>query len=187
MEPSRFSRDGLLPPSRPLPPNGTPRIKVRDRGFRDITWTLGSSLQLGYVVPTIIACRPSASLVTSVPLPGSAGYRAGLWHSCLATRPSGLSLLYCPGLPPSVSAGGFGMCLPQFFHTNTGHHEKVGTTWPPRHSRKSASRGVPNFGDLSVRSRYGPPGCSLSGLIWTRESCPPGAFTSGLPAIGSPQ
>jgi len=58
MEPSRFSRDGLLPPSRPLPPNGTPRIKVRDRGFRDITWTLGSSLQLGYVVPTILACRP---------------------------------------------------------------------------------------------------------------------------------
>ena len=86
------------------------------------------------------------------------------------------------------SAGGFGMCLPQFFHTNTGHHEKVGTTWPPRHSRKSASRGVPNFGDLSVRSRYGPPGCSLPGLIWTRENpCPPGAFTSGLPTIGSPQ
>jgi hypothetical protein len=61
------------------------------------------------------------------------------------------------------------MCLPQFFHIDTGHHEKVGTTWPLQQSRKSASRGVPDFGVLFVRSRYGPPGCSLSGLIRTRK------------------
>ena len=34
------------------------RIKVRDRGVSDFTWALGSSLMLGYVVPTVIACRP---------------------------------------------------------------------------------------------------------------------------------
>jgi hypothetical protein len=61
------------------------------------------------------------------------------------------------------------MCIPQYFHTDTGHLEKMGTTWPLQHSRKSVSRGVPNFGDLSVRSRYGPPGCSLPELIQTRK------------------
>lgn len=127
---------------------------------------------------------PSASLAASVPLPGDTGYKDGLSP---VTRPSGLSLLYSSGLPPSVSAGRFDMCLPQFFHTDTGHHEKVGTTWPLQQSRKSASRGVPDFGDLFVRSRYGPPDCSLSGLIRTEKSCPPRTFTSGLPATGSPQ
>ncbi len=62
------------------------------------------------------------------------------------------------------------MCMPQFFHTDAGHHGNVGTTWPLQHPRKSASRGFPDFGDLFVRSRYGPPGCSLPGLIWTRTT-----------------
>ena len=160
----------MLPPSKTASAKRHPRIRVRDRGLSDLTWALGSSLQLGYVVPTIIACRPHPpvwsppSHFPAVPviepvfgtlLPGHQTFRA---FPAVLSRIAAFS-----------SAGGFGMCLPQFFHTNTGHHEKVGTTWPPRHSRKSASRGVPNFGDLSVRSRYGPPGCSLPGLIWTRK------------------
>jgi hypothetical protein len=64
------------------------------------------------------------------------------------------------------------MCLSQFFHTDTGHRGKVGTTWHLQQSRNSALRGDSNFDDLSVRSRYGPPGCSLPGLIQTRQTLP---------------
>jgi len=45
----------------------------------------------------------------------------------------------------------------------------VGTTWHLLQSRNSALRGDSNFDDLSVRSRYGPPDCSLPGLIRTRN------------------
>ena len=146
MEPSRLKRNSLLPPSKTASAKRHARIDVRDRGFSEFTWTLGSSLMLGYVVPTVIACRPHPpvwlppSHFPAMPVIGP------VFGFCLATRPSGLSLLYSPGLPPSVSAGRFEMCLPQYFHPDTGHHEKMGTTWPLRHSHKSASRGVPNFG-----------------------------------------
>src|SRR5262249_29766975 len=48
----------------------------------------------------------------------------------------------------------------------------------------------PNVDGSSVRSRYGPPGCSPPGLIRPRTRgvpSPPEACTSGLPALKSPQ
>ena len=153
----------------------------------DLTWALGSSLQLGYVVPTILAWRPHPpvwwppSHFPAVPVIAIVFGIQG--PSCLVTRPSGLSLLYSPGLPPSAYAGRFGMCSLQFFHTDTGHHEKVGTTWHLQRSRKSASCGDSHFGVLFVRSRYGPPGCLLPVLIRT-DTVSPLPRLARLPRFG---
>ncbi len=48
----------MLPPSKTASAKRNSRIRVRDRDSRGFTWALGSSLLLGYVVPTVIACRP---------------------------------------------------------------------------------------------------------------------------------
>ena len=113
----------------------------------------------------------SASLQTSVPFPLS-GYRNGLCHSRV--------ILTDPQTFPAFSAHlsriaafsppGASLCaLPSSFHKDYSHH------LAPYGGLATPTWGY--FGAYSVRSRYGPPGCS-----------PPykKAFTSELSAIRSP-
>ena len=69
---------------------------------------------MGYVVPPLIAWRPHPPVCTAPPhFPAAPVIDAVLGiqgSSCLPHRPSGLSPLYCPGLPPSASAGSPDTC-----------------------------------------------------------------------------
>jgi hypothetical protein len=117
-----------------------------DRGLSGTTWAQRSSLQRGCVVPFFIAWRPhppvwrppthfpAALVIESV-----FGIRGS---SCLASTPSGLSLLDSPGLPPSASAGSL-VRAPQFFRTSIGHRVEERNPWQLQTSRKSASCGDP--------------------------------------------
>ena len=60
MEPARSALAERFAPvfEHRLRQNGTPASEYGTPGLRDFTWALGSSLGLGYVVPTVIACRP---------------------------------------------------------------------------------------------------------------------------------
>ena len=147
---------------------------------------------MGYVVPTITAWRPHPpvwpppSHFPATPVIGAV-FGISAW-------PPDLPGFHCCALqdcrlqfPPGDSVCAY----PSSSILTVAIVEK----WEPlgisNNPANSASRGDSNFDDLSVRSRYGPPDCLLSGLIRTREiifsSCPPGTFTSGLPATGSPQ
>ncbi len=64
----------------------------------------------GYVVPDFLAYRPHPPVRrTPGHFPASAGYRPRsltfIGSSCLSSSPSGLSLLFSPGLPPSIRRG----------------------------------------------------------------------------------
>ena len=48
--------------------------------------------------------------------------------SCLSSSPSGLSLLHCPGLPPSACAGS-PLRASQFFRNGTGHRVEATNPW----------------------------------------------------------
>ena len=90
--------------------------------------------------------------------------------SCLLPRPSGLSLLYFPELPPSASAGSSNTCasvLP-YRHWPSGRYGKPLAT--PRCPRISFMR-AQYFGVSFVRSRYGPPGCSPPALTRPERLC----------------
>ena len=176
--PARHYRNGLLLSSKTAFAKRHSRIRVRNRGFRDFAWALGSSLRLGYVVPAVIACRPHPpvwpppSNFPAMPVIGTVFGFSAFLHFCRAARPSGLSLLCSSGLPSSVSAGRFSSAYPSssiLTMTIMGKWEPLGISNNPA---TQPSRGDSNFDDLSVRSRYGPPDCSLPGLIRTEKSLP---------------
>ena len=110
--------------------------------------------------------------------------------SCLLPTPSGLSLLYFPGLPPSASAGSPDTCTPVLPHRH----------WPSDKGEKSLA--TPNarsnqlhaelaFDDWFVRFRYGPPVCSPHRADQTcGAQCPlglPRLLRPGFQATGSPR
>jgi hypothetical protein len=132
----------------------------------------------------------SASLETSATFPNMVGYSTSLWHS----------RTFLPGLHTfrtftavlsRIAAFSIrresGTCTPilPYQHWPSGRGKKP--LAPPTFPQISCARG-PNFDDLSVRSRYGPPGCSPSGLI--RPSHPGSAclrlLHPGFQASGHP-
>src|SRR4029453_1945370 len=60
----------------------------------------------------------------------------------LVSTPSGLSLLYSPGLPPAASAGSL-VRAPPFFRTSAGPRVEGRNPWQPPTPPQSAPRGDP--------------------------------------------
>ena len=143
------------------------RLNVRCPGFNAATCAQRSSLRVGCVVPPLIAWRPHPPVWTAPPHFPAAPVIATVFgiqgSSCLPPRPSGLSLLYFPGLPPSASAGSPDTCasvLP-YQHWPSGRGKIPLTT--PITPQISFVRDA-DFDGSFVRSRYGPPGCSPPAL-----------------------
>ena len=145
-----------------------------------------SSLRVGCVVPPLIAWRPHPPVwatplhFPAVPVIDAIFDIQG--PSCLPPTPSGLSLLHCPVLPPSASAGNSDACASVLPH----RHWPSGRRWKPlavptvRSNQLHAAR---DFDVWFVRFRYGPAGCSPPGLTRPERLCVPSAseaFTSGL-------
>ena len=101
--------------------------------------------------------------------------------SCPTSTPSGLSLLYCPGLPPSIRRVTRCVRFSVPSALGSGHRIQATPLAAPITPQISSMRG-PIFGASSVRFRYGPPVCSPPELTGPagRPCKPPGAFTSGL-------
>ena len=100
--------------------------------------------------------------------------------SCLPPRPSGLSLLYFPGLPPSASAGSPNTCASVLPHRHwpSGRRQKpLATPIAPQISFVRAD----DFDGSFVRSRYGPPGCSPPALTRPERLCVLSAGWSSSP------
>jgi hypothetical protein len=106
--------------------------------------------------------------------------------SCPVVRPSGLSLLNSPELPSWNSTVKLDVCSPQSFHVNNGHRVEPGNPWRSQHSAPTSFM----RDSISVVRRF----AFATALL---VACPPvlaqpgyfrptGAFTSGLPAFGSP-
>jgi hypothetical protein len=106
--------------------------------------------------------------------------------SCLVSTPSGLLLLYSPGLPPSASAGSL-VRAPPFFRTSAGHRVEGRNPWHLQCSRNQLRAGT-QFRRL-VRSLSLRPSWLLAS--WADQTEPwlslPKASTSGLPALKSPR
>ncbi len=120
----------------------------------------------------------SASLETSDAFPSRAGYSTSLWHSRILLPGLHTFRTSAPVLSRIAAFSfrrEFGTCAPILPYQR----------WPSGRGKKplaspmlpqiSFTRG-PNFDGLSVRFRYGPPGCSPPGLI--RPRTPP------QPALG---
>ena len=115
---------------------------------------------MGYVVPPLIAWRPHPPVWGTPPhfpaLPVIDTVFGIQGSSCLLPTPSGLSLLYFPGLPPSASAGSPDTCasvLP-YRHWPSGNRDKPLATPKTRSNQLHAGTA---FDDWFVRFRYGPP------------------------------
>ncbi len=126
-------RTSLLTPSKPPLSNGNSRLDVRGRGFNGSTWAQRSSLRSGYVVPPFNAWRPHPP-VWFPPVHFPAELVIGpvfdiQGSSCLVARPSELSLLNSPGLPPSTFAGRSDVCKLPFFHAGAGHRIEGKNSW----------------------------------------------------------
>ncbi len=95
---------------------GHSRLKVRDLGFHRATRAQRSSLRRGYSVPALNAWRPHPPVwFPPTHFPARLVIRPVFdiqGSSCPVTRPSELSLLGFPGLPPSTSAGSPMRALP---------------------------------------------------------------------------
>ena len=99
---------------------------------------------------------------SSASLPGSTGYRRGLWHSRVilpASTPSGLSPLYFPGLPPSASAGSPDSCTPVHPYRHWPSDQGAMSLATPS-ARSNQLHAELAFDDWFVRFRHGPPVCS---------------------------
>ena len=141
---------------------------------------------MGCVVPPLIAWRPHPPVWKAPPhFPVSPVIDAvfGIQgSSCLPPRPSGLSLLYFPGLPPSASAGSPDTCASVLPHRH----------WPSgRSDRPLAAPRCPQISFMRVwlsatRSFAFATAllvARLAGLTRPEGSTsprPPEAFTSGL-------
>jgi hypothetical protein len=203
-----FRHDG--PPLSPIPdiPAAshafTPAFETRARlpGSPPLCadlWRCASHLSPEVLAPEGLCCpflprlvTSSASLETSASLPSMAGYSGGLWHSRVLLP--GLHTFRTSATVLSrIAAFSFrresGTCTPILPYQR----------WPSGRGKKPLATPMlpqisfpwgPNFDGLSVRSRYGPPGCSPPGLIGPRTQgvlSPPEACTSGLPALKSPR
>ena len=171
----------LRPELRPTPPcplvetRVYSSLRLRPSPHRLSAPMCGPRLEHTHLSPEVLAqgglCCPtphrlatsSASLRNSASLPGFAGYRRGLWHSraigpACPPRPSGLSPLYFPGLPPSAFAGSPGTCTPvlPYRHWPSDKGEKSLATPNTRSNQLHAELA---FDDWFVRFRYGPPVC----------------------------
>ena len=151
-------------PSGAASTKGHSRLKVRDLGFHRSTRAQRSSLRRGCSVPALNAWRPHPPVWFP-----PAHFPAGLvirpvfdiqGSSCPVTRPSELSLLGFPGLPPSTSAGRSDTCIFPFFRIGIGHRLEGRNSWHLQPFRLNQLHAGVHFGDSSVRFRYGPPGCS---------------------------
>ena len=122
------------------------RLSVRYLGFSDPTWALRSSLRLGFSVPAFHAWRPHPPIwfppnhFPAEPVIGSVFGIQG--SSCLGPRPSELSLLDSPGLPPSTSAGSPVRAFPHAFRTGIGHRLEGRKSWHSNIPLESASCGT---------------------------------------------
>lgn len=111
----------------------------------------------------------SASLMLSAPFPVADGYRAvfGIQGpSCLSIRPSGLSPLGFPELPPSTSAGSPTRAFPSSFRVGTGHREGETTPW---HSDDPATNFPQGGFRRLVRSLSLRPFCLLASWVGRGE------------------
>src|SRR5215470_3666957 len=106
--------------------------------------------------------------------------------SCLVSTPSGLSLLYSPGLPPAASAGSL-VRAPPCFRTSAGHRVEGRHPWHLQCSRNQLHAGTQCrrlVRSLSLRPSWLlAPWADQTKLMLSL----PQAFTSGLPALKSPR
>lgn len=115
------------------------RLDVRGLSFDGSTWAQRSSLGSGYVVPTVNTSRPHPPVwLPPIHFPaelviGSVFDIQG--SSCLVARPSELSPMNSPRLPPSTSAGRSDACILPFFHAGTGHRVEERNSWHLRSLR----------------------------------------------------
>jgi hypothetical protein len=117
----------------------------------DSTWTQRSSLRWVSHGPTLIAWRPHPP-VWSPPVHFPAGPVIGTvfdiqGSSCLETRPSELSLLGSPGLPPSTSAGRSDAGIAPSFRVGAGHRVEGRHSWHLRLFRLNQLHAGTHFGD----------------------------------------
>src|SRR5262249_60099183 len=106
--------------------------------------------------------------------------------SCLVSTPSGLSLLYSPGLPPAASAGTL-VRAPPFFRTSAGHRVEGRNPWHLQCSRNQLRAGT--LLRRLVRSLSLRPSWLLASWADQTERMLslPKASTSRLPALKSPR
>ena len=118
---------------------------------------------MGCVVPPLIAWRPHPPVWTAPPHFPAAPVIDAVFgiqgSSCLPPRPSGLSLLYFPGLPPSAFAGSPNTCTPVLPYRHW-PSDKGGKSLATPNTRSNQLHAKPAFDDWFVRFRYGPPVCS---------------------------
>ena len=135
-------------------------------GFNAATCAQRSSLRVGCVVPPLIAWRPHPPVWTAPPhFPASPVIDAvfGIQGpSCLPPRPSGLSPLYFPGLPPSAFAGSPGTCTPVLPYRHWPSDKGEKSLGDSKYPLESASCGA-CFRRL-VRSLSLRPSCLLASL-----------------------
>ena len=132
----------------------------------------------------------SAGLKTSVSLPSFAGYRNGLWHSRILL-PGLHTFRTFTAVLSRIAVCSFrresGTCTPPFFRTSTGHRVEGRNPWQLQCSHNQLRVGT-QFRRL-VRSLSLRPSWLLAS--WADQTEPrlrlPKAFTSGLPALKSPQ
>ena len=137
---STISPDSWLSPSGSPRPSASrsPASVCGPTASDDPTWTQRSSLRWVSHRPTLIAWRPHPPVWSppghfpARPVIGTVFDIRG--SSCLATRPSELSLLGSPGLPPSTSAGRSDTGTAPSFRAGTGHRVEGRNSWHLRYS-----------------------------------------------------
>ena len=167
--PPACSPPGLTSPVRPSGPTGLPGLLLP--GFQ----VPGSPhVPAGYHYGTKLRIVP-------------AGLSPASTSASLAAPPSGLSLLDCPGLPPSASAGS-PVRASQFFCTGTGHRVEATNPWHSNNPLEPASCG--RLFRRLVRSLSLRPSCLLAsraGQTWGKLPGHPRLLLPGLQATGSPR
>ena len=132
-------------------------------GFNAATCAQRSSLRVGCVVPPLIAWRPHPPVWTAPPHFPAAPVIDAVFgiqgSSCLPPRPSGLSLLYFPELPPSAFAGSPDTCASVLPHRHW-PSDKGGKSLATPNARSNQLHAELAFDDWFVRFRYGPSVCS---------------------------
>jgi hypothetical protein len=132
----------------------------------------------------------SASLETSTSFPSMAGYSGSLWHS-RTVLPGLHTFRTFTAVLSRIAVCSFrresGTCTPPFFRTSTGHRVEGRNPWHLQCSHNQLHVGT-QFRRL-VRSLSLRPFWLLAS--WADQTEPrlslPKAFTSGLPALKSPQ
>jgi hypothetical protein len=160
-------------------------------------WRCPSLLSPEVLAPAGFCCpcfprlaTSSASLETSTSFPSMAGYRGSLWHSRILL-PGLHTFRTFTAVLSRIAVCSFrresGTCTPPFFRTSTGHRVEGRNPWHLQCSHNQLHVGT-QFRRL-VRSLSLRPSWLLAS--WADQTEPrlslPQAFTSGLPALKSPQ